>query len=90
VVVGKSGCRAKCKMCGKELQGIVAQMKHHFSQCQSAQKETEDGTPEVPKVNDSKSPEASSSKKRTAMSISDKGIPMLKKQFRSGGKMVHL
>jgi len=30
---GKSGCRAKCKACGKELQGLVQRMKSHIQQC---------------------------------------------------------
>ena len=27
---GKTGCRAKCKKCGKEKQGLVARMKQHL------------------------------------------------------------
>ena len=28
---GKTGCRAKCKGCGKEIQGLVARMKQHYT-----------------------------------------------------------
>ena len=32
-VVGKVGCRATCKRCGKEIQGFVARMKQHYDSC---------------------------------------------------------
>ena len=66
---------------------MVARMQLHFSQCQPAQEETEDETPEVQIVNYSESAEASSSNKSTASPISDEVIPMFKKQTISGGKM---
>ena len=28
---GKTGCRAKCKGCGKEIQGLVARMRQHYT-----------------------------------------------------------
>lgn len=31
--VGKKGSRAVCKKCGKEMQGLVARLKNHFSIC---------------------------------------------------------
>ena len=30
---GKTGCRAKCKQCGKVMQGLVTRMKQHQSIC---------------------------------------------------------
>ena len=33
---GKIGCRAKCKRCGKEIQGLVARMKQHYTDCTAA------------------------------------------------------
>ena len=35
-VVGKAGCRATCKKCGKEMQGLVARMKQHYDSCTDA------------------------------------------------------
>lgn len=34
-VVGKLGCRAVCKKCGKELQGLVDRLKSHWETCKS-------------------------------------------------------
>ena len=31
--VGKAGCRATCKKCGKEMQGLVARLKQHYHEC---------------------------------------------------------
>ena len=33
IVPGKSGCRAICKSCNKEMMGIVSRMKDHYNQC---------------------------------------------------------
>ena len=33
VQIGKTGCRAKCKRCSKDIQGIVARMKCHVDIC---------------------------------------------------------
>ena len=33
VQIGKTGCRAKCKRCSKDIQGIVARMKYHMEIC---------------------------------------------------------
>ena len=35
-VLGKAGCRATCKKCGKVMQGLVARMKQHFDSCKNA------------------------------------------------------
>ena len=35
-VVGKVGCRATCKKCGKEMQRLVASMKQHYDSCTDA------------------------------------------------------
>jgi len=35
-VVGKAGCQATCKTCGKEIQGLVARMKQHYDSCTDA------------------------------------------------------
>ena len=32
-VAGKAGCRATCKKCGKEMQGLVARLKQHYHDC---------------------------------------------------------
>ena len=32
-VAGKVGCRATCKKCGKEMQGLVARLKQHYHDC---------------------------------------------------------
>ena len=31
---GKTGCKAKCRECGRVMQGLVARMKAHHSECQ--------------------------------------------------------
>jgi hypothetical protein len=31
--VGKSGCRAVCNKCGKDLQGLVERLKKHVLEC---------------------------------------------------------
>ena len=41
VVPGKTGCRATCKYCKKEMMGIVARMRTHLSQCSSKDAVTE-------------------------------------------------
>ena len=41
VVPGKTGCRATCKYCKKEMMGIVDRMKTHISQCSSKDAVTE-------------------------------------------------
>ncbi len=33
MVVGKSGCRATCKLCKKEMQGLVDRLKKHSEEC---------------------------------------------------------
>lgn len=33
VVCGKTGCRARCKTCNKDMQGLVARMKSHYHSC---------------------------------------------------------
>ena len=33
VLIGKKGSRAKCKCCGKEIQGLVDRMKKHTAEC---------------------------------------------------------
>jgi len=35
-VVGKAGCRATCKKCGKEMQRPTARMKQHYDSCKDA------------------------------------------------------
>lgn len=40
VEIGKSGCKAKCKECGKSMQGIVARMKQHHSECKTDTQDT--------------------------------------------------
>ena len=35
VVPGKTGCRAKCKSCSKDMQGLVTRMKQHHQLCSS-------------------------------------------------------
>lgn len=36
-VIGKTGIRAKCRYCDKELQGLVARLKlHHNNKCESS------------------------------------------------------
>ena len=35
-VVGKAGCRATCKKCGKEIQGLIVRMKQHYDSCTDA------------------------------------------------------
>ena len=34
-VVGKLGCRAVCKKCDKQLQGLVDRLKSHWETCKS-------------------------------------------------------
>lgn len=34
-VHGKSGCKAKCKKCAKQMQGLVSRMKQHVQDCNS-------------------------------------------------------
>ena len=34
VTFGKTGCRATCISCNKEMQGLVKRMKDHFEACQ--------------------------------------------------------
>lgn len=42
VSVGKTGCRAKCKTCGKEMQGLVARLKQHYQECSHGSTPVED------------------------------------------------
>lgn len=44
--VGKKGRRAICKTCGKEMQGLVARLKSHYSICAIITKDLDD--PEQP------------------------------------------
>lgn len=44
---GKSGYRAICKECGKELQGLVARLKHHKETCFPKQDESVDAASEL-------------------------------------------
>ena len=36
MVRGKTGCKAKCRACGKTMQGLVARMKQHHEGCVGA------------------------------------------------------
>lgn len=42
IEVGKKGSRAICKKCGKEMQGLVARLKNHFSTCGSTNEDVDD------------------------------------------------
>lgn len=39
---GKPGCRATCKKCNLEMQGLVARMKKHWEKCKSVNNNNED------------------------------------------------
>lgn len=38
-----TGCRAKCKICGHEMQGLVKRMQSHYDKCLATQADSEDG-----------------------------------------------
>ena len=42
IEVGKKGSRAVCKKCGKEIEGLVARLKNHFSICESTNEDVDD------------------------------------------------
>jgi uncharacterized protein YuzB (UPF0349 family) len=41
------GCRAKCKVCAKEIQGLVARLKAHHEKCREGQDQEEVDEPDV-------------------------------------------
>ena len=47
LVVSCRACRAKCRSCGKDVQGLVARMKQHYQQCSL---ETTQATEESPLI----------------------------------------
>ena len=42
---GKTGCRAKCKSCSKDMQGIVSRMKQHYVACSLDSTDQDTSTP---------------------------------------------
>ena len=70
VQIGKTGCRAKCKRCSKDIQGIVARMKCHVDICRLQLEEDvdantpEDVTDEMPLPVPSSNPVQSPMRKR--------------------------